>query len=103
MTIEPIDGFLRGAGNVVGSKSSSLVPLQWNMAILAALLLFLVGLKVPFWLLLGAFSLLALVILQTVFAYHFFMNKDSLALRSESHAMSKYKINHGANGGRDSE
>lgn len=103
MTFEPIDRLLQAAGNVVGSKSSTLVPLQWIMAILVGLLLFLVGLKAPFWLLLGAFCLLSLVVLQAVFAYHFFMTKDSVALRSESHAMSKYRIDHGANGERASD
>ena len=80
MRIDPIGRFLREAGNVVESKSSTLVPLQWNMVILAALLSFLVWVKAPFWLDVGAFTLLTLIVLQAGLAYHFFMKHDSVAL-----------------------
>ena len=48
MSIDPIGKFLSEAGKVVESRSSSLVPLQWNMVILVALLSFLVWVKAPF-------------------------------------------------------
>ena len=88
---------------MVESRSSTLVPLQWNMVILVALLSFLVWVKAPFWLLLCTFILLALVVLQAGFAYHFFMKHDSVALRSEHHALRNKEIDSGDYGGSDPE
>jgi membrane protein implicated in regulation of membrane protease activity len=94
MSTDPIGKFLGGARNVVESRSSTLVPLQWNMAILVALMSFLVLAKAPFWLEHGTFILLAFVVLQAGFAYHFFMKRDSVALRSEQHAERNKELDH---------
>jgi len=99
MKTDRIGEFLHAARNVVESRSSTLVPLQWNMVILVSVLSFLVWVKAPFWLLLGTFILLALVVLQAGVAYHFFMKHDSVALRSERHALRNKEIDHGIYGG----
>jgi hypothetical protein len=101
MSTDPIGKFLGGARNVVESRSSTLVPLQWNMTILVALMSFLVWAKAPFWLELGTFVLLTIVVLQAGFAYHFFMKHDSVALRSEQHAERNKELDHRVDGDPD--
>jgi hypothetical protein len=90
------------AGEIARSRSSALVPLHWITAILVAFLLLSVALHAPGWMQIGLFVLLALVILQSVVSYNYFMTTNPDALRSEKHVLSKYAIDKGLYGDSDS-
>ena len=102
MKTDFIGRVLAQAGKVVESRSSVLVPLQWNIVILALFLFLFILAKAPAWLDIGVFVLLAIAVMQSAFAHDYFMKKDAVALRSEQHAISKYAIDKGLYGDSDS-
>jgi hypothetical protein len=101
MRTDLIGRVLAQAGKVVESKSSALVPLQWKIIIFALFLFMLVVVKAPMWIDIGVFVLLAILVLQSSFSYHYFMKRNPDALRSEKHAISKYAIDKGLYGDSD--
>lgn len=77
------------------SRSSSLNPLQWALAIFLGGLVGLLAIHAPLWLVVTVSALLVLIALLMCGAYLYFMKHDPDALRSENYSLSKIALSKG--------